>query len=127
MEEKKISLKIDGKIYECKASLTVLEACAEAGIDIPTLCYLKDINQEAACSICLVEVKGAKTLLRSCVTSIKQDMDIFTNTPRVRNARRLNLELLLAGHWTFPGGGVTSAAFSGVNASRRIMRFKNKL
>jgi len=98
MEEKKVSLKIDGKVYECDAGLTILEACAKAAIDIPTLCYLKDINQEAACSICLVEVKGAKTLLRSCVTSIREGMEIFTNTPRVRNARRLNLELLLAGH-----------------------------
>ncbi|MFA5144491.1 MAG: NADH-dependent [FeFe] hydrogenase, group A6 [Candidatus Omnitrophota bacterium] len=98
MEERKISLKIDGKAYECEASLTILEACVKAGINIPTLCYLKDINQEAACSICLVEVKKAKTLLRSCVTSVSQGMEIFTNTPRVRNARRLNLELLLAGH-----------------------------
>jgi len=94
----KVSLKIDGKVYECDAGLTILEACAKAAIDIPTLCYLKDINQEAACSICLVEVKGAKTLLRSCVTSIKQGMEIFTNTSRVREARKLNLELLLAGH-----------------------------
>ena len=98
MEEKKVALKIDGKDYEFRAGLTILEACAEVAIDIPTLCYLKDINQEAACSICLVEVKGAKTLLRSCVTAIKSDMEIFTNTSRVRNARRLNLELLLAGH-----------------------------
>ncbi|MEI6831833.1 MAG: NADH-dependent [FeFe] hydrogenase, group A6 [Candidatus Omnitrophota bacterium] len=94
----KISLKIDGKVYECEAGLTILEACAKAAIDIPTLCYLKDINQEAACSICLVEVKGAKTLLRSCVTSIRPGMEILTNTSRVREARKLNLELLLAGH-----------------------------
>lgn len=98
MQEGKVSLKIDGKAYEFDAGLTILEACAKAAIDIPTLCYLKDINQEAACSICLVEVRGAKTLLRSCVTSIKQGMEILTNTSRVRNARRLNLELLLAGH-----------------------------
>ena len=98
VSEEKVSLKIDGKVYECVVGLTILEACAKAAIDIPTLCYLKDINHEAACSICLVEVKGAKTLLRACVTSIKEGMEVFTNTPRVRNARRLNLELLLAGH-----------------------------
>lgn len=98
MREERVALKIDGKVYECDSGITILEACAVASIDIPTLCYLKDINQEAACSICLVEVKGAKTLLRSCVTSIKKDMEIFTNTQRVRNARRINLELLLAGH-----------------------------
>ncbi|MCX5698469.1 MAG: NADH-dependent [FeFe] hydrogenase, group A6, partial [Candidatus Omnitrophica bacterium] len=98
MEDKRIALKIDGKDYEFRAGLTILEACAEVSIDIPTLCYLKNINQEAGCSICLVEVKKAKTLLRSCVTSIAQGMEIFTNTPRVREARKLNLELLLAGH-----------------------------
>ncbi len=98
VSEEKVSLKIDGKVYECVAGLSILEACAKAAIDIPTLCYLKDINHEAACSICLVEVKGAKTLLRACVTSVKEGMEVFTNTPRVRNARRLNLELLLAGH-----------------------------
>ena len=98
MEEKKVALKIDGKDYEFASGLTILEACAAAGIDIPTLCYLKDINQEASCSICLVEVKKAKTLLRSCVTVISQGMEIFTNTQRVREARKLNLELLLAGH-----------------------------
>ena len=98
MEEKKVALKIDGKDYEFRAGLTILEACAEAAIDIPTLCYLKNINQEAACSVCLVEVKKAKTLLRSCVTLISPGMEIFTNTARVREARKLNLELLLAGH-----------------------------
>jgi len=98
MEEQKISLKINAKDYAVNAGQTILEACAAAGIDIPTLCYLKDINQEAACSICLVEVKGAKTLLRSCVTKVNPGMEIFTNTVRVRNARKLNLELLLAGH-----------------------------
>jgi NADH-quinone oxidoreductase subunit G len=98
MEEKKVALKIDGKDYEFCAGQTILEACAQASIDIPTLCYLKDINKEAACSICLVEVKKAKTLLRACVTPISCGMEIFTNTPRVRAARKLNLELLLAGH-----------------------------
>ncbi|MDD5059874.1 MAG: NADH-dependent [FeFe] hydrogenase, group A6 [Candidatus Omnitrophica bacterium] len=95
---KNISLKIDGKPCSCEASLTVLEACQKNGVNIPTLCYLKDINKEAACSICLVEIKGAKNLARSCVTSVKEGMEIATNTPRVRNARKLNMELLLAGH-----------------------------
>ncbi|MDD5097803.1 MAG: NADH-dependent [FeFe] hydrogenase, group A6 [Candidatus Omnitrophica bacterium] len=94
----KITLKIDSKVYECDAGSTILEACVKAAIDIPTLCYLKEINQEAACSICLVEVTGAKTLLRACVTLIRPGMEILTNTSRVRQARKLNLELLLAGH-----------------------------
>jgi len=95
---KNISLKIDGKPCECEASMTILEVCQKNGINIPTLCYLKDINKEAACSICLVEVKGAKNLARSCVTAVREGMEISTNTSRVRNARKLNLELLLAGH-----------------------------
>ncbi len=98
MAADKVDLKIDGKDYKLSPGLTILEAAAEVGIDIPALCYLKDINQEAACSICLVEVKKAKSLLRACVTAIAPGMEIFTNTPRVRKARKLNLELLLAGH-----------------------------
>ena len=65
VSEEKVSLKIDGKVYECVAGLSILEACAKAAIDIPTLCYLKDINHEAACSICLVEATGALRLLRA--------------------------------------------------------------
>jgi iron-only hydrogenase group A len=98
MADTKVNIKIDGKSYQADEGKTILAACQNAGIIIPTICYLEGINEEAACSICVVEVKGAKSLLRSCVTHVNEGMEIFTNTERVRNARRINLELLLAGH-----------------------------
>ena len=91
-------IKIDGREYEVPDGSTILEAAAKANIQIPTLCFLKGISEEGACSICVVEVKGAKTLLRSCVSRVSEGMEIFTNSERVRKARQLNLELLLAGH-----------------------------
>ena len=91
-------IKIDGRDYEVADGSTILEAAAKANVQIPTLCYLKGISEEGACSICVVEVKGAKTLLRSCVSKVSEGMEIFTNSERVRKARGLNLELLLAGH-----------------------------
>ncbi len=98
MENKKIALSIDSVRFEFNAPMTILSACLQVHITIPTLCFLDSINEEAACSLCLVEVKGAKTLVRACVTQIIDGMEIYTNTERVRRARRLNLELLLAGH-----------------------------
>jgi iron-only hydrogenase group A len=98
MADKKVSLKIDGRAYQADEGLTILAACRNAGIIIPTICYLDGISEEAACSICVVEVKGAKSLLRSCVTHVSEGMEILTSTDRVRKARTMNLELLLAGH-----------------------------
>jgi iron-only hydrogenase group A len=98
MAEKTVSVKIDGKDHQVSEGARILEACKQAGIEIPTLCYLEGIAEEAACSVCVVEVKGAKTLLRSCVTKVTQGMEIFTNSERARKARRMNMELLLAGH-----------------------------
>lgn len=98
MDKKLVNIKIDGRPYQVEAGITVLKACKDGNIDVPTLCYLEGINEEAACSLCLVEVEGAKTLLRACVTKVNEGMDIFTSTERVRRARRINLELLLAGH-----------------------------
>lgn len=93
-----IDIKIDGRTYKVPEGSTLLEACRSAHIDVPTLCYEKGINEEAACSICVVEVKGARTLVRSCVTKVSAGMEVQTNTDRVRQARRINMELMLAGH-----------------------------
>ena len=98
MENRLLNIKIDGKNCRVENNMTVLKACREIGVDIPTLCYLENLSEEAACSICMVEITGAKTLLRSCVTKVAEGMDIFTNTPRVNEARKLNLELILANH-----------------------------
>ncbi len=98
MNEKKVNIRINGKEYQVPAGITVLKACQDNGINIPVLCYLEDVSQRAACSLCVVEVKGARTLLRSCVTRVRDGMEIFTGTERVRKARRVNLELILANH-----------------------------
>ncbi|MDD5348003.1 MAG: [Fe-Fe] hydrogenase large subunit C-terminal domain-containing protein, partial [Candidatus Omnitrophica bacterium] len=94
------NIKIDGKSFQVPDNTTILKACEQAGIIVPTICYLDGISEEAACSICVVEVTGAKTLLRSCVTRVTEGMEILTSTERVRKARTLNLELLLASHPT---------------------------
>lgn len=93
-----VDIRIDGRAYQVQEGSTILDAAKGAGIIIPTICYLDGISEEAACSVCVVEVKGAKTLLRACVTKVAAGMEIFTNTERVRKARSLNLELLLASH-----------------------------
>ncbi len=93
-----VNIKINGKDYAVEQGLTILEACRSVSINIPTLCYLKDLNAIGACRICLVEVKGARSLVASCVQPVSEGMEILTNTERVRNARKMNLELILSDH-----------------------------
>src|SRR5574344_478109 len=98
MEKRIINLTIDGRSYQIKEGKTILESCKELGISIPSLCYLKDISSNASCGICVVELKGAKSLVRSCVTSASEGMEIKTHSPAVNQARVTNLQLLLANH-----------------------------
>ncbi len=93
-----VNIKINGREFAVPKNATVLEAARFAGIDIPTLCYLKDINEIGACRLCLVEVKGARGLVTACVYPVNEGMEVFTNTPKVLNARKLNLELVLSTH-----------------------------
>lgn len=93
-----MQITINGQTIDVQDGLTIMDACQIAGIDIPSLCYLKDVSSNASCGICVVEVKGARSLLRSCITQITEGMEIVTNSQRVMNARRMNLELLLANH-----------------------------
>lgn len=93
-----INLTIDGVNVEVPKGSTVLEAALAANIDIPTLCYLKDINEIGACRMCLVEVGGARTLQASCVLPATDGMEVRTTTPAVREARKVNLELILSNH-----------------------------
>ena len=96
-----IKLKINGVEYSVKKGSTVLEAAKAANIDIPTLCYLKDINEIGACRMCLVDVSEngrPPRMVTACVYPATEGMEIFTNTPRVINSRKLNLELLLSNH-----------------------------
>ena len=93
-----VKVTVDGVQVEVQKGSTALEAARAANIDIPTLCYLKGINEIGACRMCLVEVKGARTLQASCVYPVSDGMEIRTNTPAVREARRVNLELILSNH-----------------------------
>ena len=93
-----VNVKINGKEYAVPKNATVLEAAKYAGIDIPTLCYLKDLNEIGACRLCLVEVTGARGLVAACVYPVAEGMEIKTNTPAIRAARKTNLELVLSNH-----------------------------
>ena len=93
-----VNIKINNIPMTVKKGLTILEAAREAKIEIPTLCYLKEINEIGACRICVVEVKGAKSLVASCVYPVADGMEIFTHTQKVLDARKINLELLLSNH-----------------------------
>ena len=93
-----INIKINGADYSVPAGITVLEAAKYAGIEIPTLCWLKDINEIGACRLCLVEVKGARGLVTSCVYPVNEGMEVFTNTEKVRKARKMNIQLVLSAH-----------------------------
>ena len=91
-----VTVTIDGSQMSGREGTTILELAREKGIDIPTLCYLKDATPTGACRICLVEVDGARTLVASCSTPAARKMVIRTASKRVVEARRLNLELLLS-------------------------------
>ena len=93
-----INLKINGQEVSVPAGSTVLEAARTAGIDIPTLCYLKDVSQTGSCRMCLVEIKGGRALQAACVYPVAEGLEVYTNTPAVRNARKVTLELILSNH-----------------------------
>ena len=95
--ENLVKLTIDGVSVEVPAGTTVLEAAKKAGINIPTLCYLKDINQIGACRMCIVDT-GARAFGAACVLPVSEGMNVKTNTPKLREARKINLELLLSNH-----------------------------
>jgi NADP-reducing hydrogenase subunit HndD len=93
-----VNIKINNRPYSVPKGSTILEAARYAGIEIPTLCFLKDINQIGACRICMVEVKGARSLVAACVFPVNEGMEIFTNTEKVRHSRKMTLELILSNH-----------------------------
>ncbi len=94
----KVTLNIDGKDVTVDKGTTVLEAAKQLKIHIPTLCYLKDVQAIGACRMCLVDVKGSRTLQASCVLPAAEGMVVKTNTPLVRETRKMILELLLSDH-----------------------------
>lgn len=94
----KVSLTINGIVVNAPQGSSILEAARSAGIYIPTLCYHPDLVPEGACRMCIVEASGAKTLVASCMYPVAEGMIVKTNTAKVREARRMVIELLLANH-----------------------------
>ncbi|MEI8085209.1 MAG: NADH-dependent [FeFe] hydrogenase, group A6 [Paludibacter sp.] len=93
-----MKITINNQPVQVKEGTTIMDACNSVGIAVPSLCYLKDVSTNASCGICVVEVKGAKSLLRSCVTQVTEGMEITTSNQRIMEARKVNLELLMANH-----------------------------
>ena len=93
-----VNIKINNMPLSVPKGISILEAARMAGIESPTLCYLKKINEIGACRICMVEVKGARSLVTACVYPVNEGMEIFTNTERVRKSRKMTLELILSTH-----------------------------
>ena len=94
-----LNIKINGMPFSVEKNTTILEACHKFGIKIPTLCYLKDINEIGACRMCLCEVKGARSLVAACVYPIdREGTEIFTNTPQIQKYRKTTLELIVSNH-----------------------------
>lgn len=93
-----VNITIDGIKYKVKDDSTILEAARANGVDIPSLCYFKDLNEIGACRICVVQVKGMNRLISSCNTKVKEGMEVMTQTEAVQTARKLNVQLILSQH-----------------------------
>lgn len=98
MGDNMITLKIDGKEVKVKEGTTILQAAKQVGIDIPTLCFLKDINEVGDCRMCIVEVEGRKGFATSCIQKVEEGMIVHTHSPAVMEARRVILDLILSNH-----------------------------
>ncbi len=93
-----VNITINGTPLTVPANYTILEAARELGIEIPTLCHMKKKNEIGACRVCMVEVKGARTLVASCVMPVNEGMEIYTNTERAVNSRKKTVELIMSNH-----------------------------
>jgi len=93
-----VNITIDGQTYEAQSGQTILDVAREHELDIPTLCYHKDLSPTGNCRMCVVEVKGGRFLLAACVTPVWEGMDIQTRSDKVLHDRKLTLELMLANH-----------------------------
>ena len=98
MNEEMITLKIDDKEIKVKKGTTILQAARQANIDIPTLCFLKDINEVGDCRMCIVEIEGRRGFSTSCVQKAEEGMIVHTNTESILDARRVILDLIISNH-----------------------------
>lgn len=93
-----VTLTIDSRPVQVPAGTTILQAAQSAGISIPHLCYLKNVNEIAACRVCCVEVEGERAMVTACNSPVREGMVVHTNSPRARRTRRTNVELILSQH-----------------------------
>ncbi len=95
---KQVTLKINDVEVTVDAGTKILDAARQAGFEIPTLCYLKDVCNDGSCRVCVVEVKNAKNLVTACSATVKDGMEVYTNTDKVRKSRKTTIELILSNH-----------------------------
>ena len=93
-----IKLKIDGIDVEVPKGTTILQAAKQANIDIPTLCYLKEVNAIGDCRICIVEIEGRKGFATSCIQQVEEGMVVHTHSKQIMEARKVILDLILSNH-----------------------------
>ena len=98
MKEDIVTLTIDGQEIKVPKGTTILQAAKQAGIDIPTLCFLKDINEVGDCRMCIVEVEGRRGFATSCIQTVEEGMVVHTHTPNVLEARHVILDLIISNH-----------------------------
>ncbi|MSS62669.1 [FeFe] hydrogenase, group A [Velocimicrobium porci] len=96
-----VKLTINHKSFEVEDGITIMEACEQANMPVPSLCYLKDLNEIGACRVCVVEVIGMERLVTACNNPVWNGMEILTNSPKVREARKTNVDLILSQHDCF--------------------------
>lgn len=95
---KNVNLKVNGVPVTVPEGTRILDAAIKAGFKVPTLCYMKDLCNESSCRVCVVEIKNNRKLMTACSTVVAEGMEVFTNTPKVRAARKITLELMLSNH-----------------------------
>ena len=98
METKLVNLKINGIPVTVPEGTTILQAARQAHVEIPTLCFLKDVNRMGSCRMCVVEATGARGLVAACVYPVAEGMEVRTTTDKCRQSRKMTLELILSKH-----------------------------
>ena len=93
-----VNITINGRKTSVQQGTTILNAAKSVGVEIPHICYWEGLNDIGACRICVVELEGKDKLVSSCNTEVEEGMVIYTNSPRVRQARKINIQLVLAEH-----------------------------
>lgn len=97
-QQQMLEITVDGRVFQVQSGQSLLSALREVGIEVPTLCHRKDLFPAGACRLCVVEVKGSRNLVASCIQPVSEGMVVYTQSARVRQARRVVLELTLANH-----------------------------